>query len=403
MDKTEIQIIIALHKPFPVPDDEMYLPLFVGAAERQPAGLVSDGRRGFTPDNSGDNISDQNYIYSELTGLYWAWKNLDAAYIGLVHYRRYFKEPHPGRRKRTEDTLKAALVWEKAVDDFKSMPEKIPESVVQAITQSVPQRIPEPVVQRIPELTLQRMPQPVLQRDLHLTNQRKIQDTAMEIGAEAFQWQDIADAGGPDYDFLNKGGFYTERILEEVTDTNHILWESYGLDYSKRLARVLTYESLRLVLAETDIILPRRRNYHIETLYSHYAHTHCGEHLDVTREIISQHCPEYVPAFDEVMQRTSAHMFNMMIMSRERLDEYCSWLFPILAELVERIDASGYDAYQARFAGRVSELMLDVWLEKCGYAYQELPMLMIGSKHWGKKIVSFLGAKFLGRRYRESY
>ena len=27
--------------------------------------------------------------YCELTGIYWAWKNLDADYIGLVHYRRY--------------------------------------------------------------------------------------------------------------------------------------------------------------------------------------------------------------------------------------------------------------------------------------------------------------------------
>ena len=37
-----------------------------------------------------NNISEKNPYYCELTGLYWAWKNLDAEYIGLVHYRRYF-------------------------------------------------------------------------------------------------------------------------------------------------------------------------------------------------------------------------------------------------------------------------------------------------------------------------
>lgn len=44
-------------------------------------------------DNTGDNISDRNYNYSECTALYWAWKNqfaFDVDYIGLRHYRRKF-------------------------------------------------------------------------------------------------------------------------------------------------------------------------------------------------------------------------------------------------------------------------------------------------------------------------
>lgn len=41
-------------------------------------------------DNTGDNISAKKYRYSELTVQYWAWKNQDADYFGLCHYRRYF-------------------------------------------------------------------------------------------------------------------------------------------------------------------------------------------------------------------------------------------------------------------------------------------------------------------------
>ena len=42
-----------------------------------------------------DNISDKNPYYSELTAMYWAWKNLkilypDTKYVGLFHYRRFF-------------------------------------------------------------------------------------------------------------------------------------------------------------------------------------------------------------------------------------------------------------------------------------------------------------------------
>lgn len=46
-------------------------------------------------DSMGDNISDKNGDYSELTGLYWMWKNRinlqDEKYYGLAHYRRFLE------------------------------------------------------------------------------------------------------------------------------------------------------------------------------------------------------------------------------------------------------------------------------------------------------------------------
>lgn len=40
-------------------------------------------------DNTGDNISDLRIPFCEMTVMYWAWKNEDADYFGLCHYRRY--------------------------------------------------------------------------------------------------------------------------------------------------------------------------------------------------------------------------------------------------------------------------------------------------------------------------
>ncbi|MBQ7883295.1 MAG: DUF4422 domain-containing protein [Phascolarctobacterium sp.] len=78
----DIKILVATHKKYWMPEDEVYLPLHVGRDGKEDLGYMGD--------NTGDNISDKNASYCELTGLYWAWKNLDCEYIGLCHYRRYF-------------------------------------------------------------------------------------------------------------------------------------------------------------------------------------------------------------------------------------------------------------------------------------------------------------------------
>lgn len=78
-----IKIVVAAHKPCWTPSDSMYVPVMVGAAGKPSI-------EGFVRDDTGENISDKNPRYSELTALYWARHNIQADYTGLVHYRRYF-------------------------------------------------------------------------------------------------------------------------------------------------------------------------------------------------------------------------------------------------------------------------------------------------------------------------
>ena len=56
-------------------------------------------------------------------------------------------------------------------------------------------------------------------------------------------------------------------------------------------------------------------------------------------------------------------MFNMMIMDKTYLNNYCSWLFDILFELKKRINIPNLSTFQKRFYGRISEIIFNVWLD----------------------------------------
>ncbi len=88
MTNKKLTILVASHKPDKVYSDGVYTPIHVGRAiskfKEEMASMIGD--------DTGDNISDKNGAYCELTAIYWAWKNFkNVEYVGLAHYRRYFE------------------------------------------------------------------------------------------------------------------------------------------------------------------------------------------------------------------------------------------------------------------------------------------------------------------------
>lgn len=93
----DTRIYIMSHKNFEVPFEKGYLPLQVGSE-----GSID---LGYLKDNSGNQISEKNKSYCELTGMYWIWKNVECEHCGgvpiiddilqngkvflRVHYRKY--------------------------------------------------------------------------------------------------------------------------------------------------------------------------------------------------------------------------------------------------------------------------------------------------------------------------
>jgi len=86
----DIKIFNFYYKPVNVVSaHKIYTPVWAGKNN-------SPEIKGFAGDDTGDNISSKNKYYSELTGIYWVWKNTKQDITGACHYRRYFTaQPEP--------------------------------------------------------------------------------------------------------------------------------------------------------------------------------------------------------------------------------------------------------------------------------------------------------------------
>jgi len=93
----------------------------------------------------------------------------------------------------------------------------------------------------------------------------------------------------------------------------------------------------------------------------------------------------------------------MFIMKREYLEQYCEWLFKILFELEKRKENKKYDSFHARYLGRISELLLDVWINTNNLKYKEIKVIDMQKVNWIKKVIAFLRAKFTGKKYDKSF
>ena len=83
--KPKIKIFVAHHKPWYIYEDDVYVPIQVWKKNAKVDLWI-------LWDDTGDNISEKNDNYAELTAQYWVWKNYDLRdvdYVWFCHYRRY--------------------------------------------------------------------------------------------------------------------------------------------------------------------------------------------------------------------------------------------------------------------------------------------------------------------------
>lgn len=261
----DIKILVSTHKPYVMPKDKsIYLPIQVGYDE------VSE-HFGFQGDNTGDNISYKHKYYSDISAVYWGWKNLDVEYMGACHYRRYFVSKTP------------------------------------------------------------------------------------------------------------------------------------KFDEIKFFRYILNREELERLLRKCPVIVSRKRRYYIESIESHFKHTHESGDFDILRNVINRISPEYANAFEMVARSTSAHLFNVFIMRKDYVNSFCEFMFPVLFEVERQIDFTKRTEFESRSCGYLAEFLLDTWIIKNNIPYQEVQLKVLDGEKKIKKAVAMICSKIFGVKYGKSF
>ncbi len=231
-----IKIFIACHKQMAFPSHPLLQPIQVGSA------LSEDTFPEMLQDNTGDNISEKNPFYCELTAQYWAWKNQDLDYYGFFHYRRFLS-----------------------------------------------------------------------------------------------------------FNKINKHPYF---LLDDISQGNYDLM-GYNLDNSDKLIDKIS---------QYDIIAPYPEEMY-QSAYDYYATAPYQyiKDLDLIINIINEDFPQYALACKNYMVSTKLVFCNMYILQKKYFNEYCQFLFDVLAKYEKASDKTGYTKQEMRTEGFLAEWIFGIY------------------------------------------
>lgn len=230
-------------------DNPLYVPVRCGAV------FDPENPMNIQGDDTGDNISDKRMSFCEFTVQYWAWKNVDADYYGLCHYRRYlsFSEKHYPADEYNMVYTSVLTKREKGLfelTDSESMEEKI------------------------------------LPYDLIISNYAEVSNIPTPTGKK-------------------------QTVRE--------MWDAYNGEFFEKKV------------------------------------------IDWMFRLIDEKSPEYSQSAREYFSGTRHRGFNCYVMRRELFDRLCRFQFPIMFEIAQRLDTTGYTQTMQRTPAFIGEMLYGIF------------------------------------------
>lgn len=186
-----------------------------------------------------------------------------------------------------------------------------------------------------------------------------------EMTAVYWAWKNDRDS-----DYL--GLFHYRRYLDFRPDQDRQL-NQCGLVSAPHLGNVfsdrfgLDEKTIVSVLKDQDGVVPEPfdiRSLGPATVRAHYvtAPHHHAHHLDLAVRIVAELSPAYSEFFMKTLDGFLLYPANIFIFKRPLFEEYCEWIFPILARLEAEIDTTGFSAAERRAVGYLAERLTTAFI-----------------------------------------
>ncbi len=133
-----------------------------------------------------------------------------------------------------------------------------------------------------------------------------------------------------------------------------------------------------------------------------FGEQHHTKDLLTAGDVLKEKYPSYADTFDTLVHGTHTYFGNIFVTSKEWYDRYCTWLFDILFEVQRRTDFTGYNGYEKRLFGFLSEFLQTVFIRFHRLNVFECMVGMTGEKYETRRLKKQLAALFANRSYTEA-
>ena len=164
----------------------------------------------------------------------------------------------------------------------------------------------------------------------------------------------------------NAGGDHISDKNHQYCELTALYWiwkndrsDYVGLGHYRRHFELDEEQLNQLSCSDIDVVLTIPIM-DIPSVEAVYRRDHVGADWDVMLEAVRKLPPDYMDAVREMQSGQFYYAYNMFIMRREILENYCSWLFPILF-YCERHCEEKKDHYQNRYIGFLAEHLMSAY------------------------------------------